>query len=93
VSINGSMNKAKATWNATIRNTSQTKIFRVTFCVKAFDSSDQEIKPGGNECVIRLWGSNWEPGAPLTADSGGWRSAFRTDVDHDSEVMPISVPN
>jgi hypothetical protein len=29
----------------------------------------------------------------LCADSGGWRSAFRTDVDHDSEVMPISVPN
>ena len=28
-----------------------------------------------------------------TADSEGWRSAFRTDVDHDSEVMPISVPN
>src|ERR1035441_5040278 len=27
-----------------------------------------------------------------TADSEGWRSAFRTDVDHDSEVMPISVP-
>jgi integrase/recombinase XerD len=27
------------------------------------------------------------------ADSGGCRSAFRTDVDHDSEVMPISVPN
>src|SRR5437016_3321944 len=26
------------------------------------------------------------------ADSEGWRSAFRTDVDHDSEVMPISVP-
>jgi hypothetical protein len=30
---------------------------------------------------------------PLTADSEGWRSAFRTDVDHDSEVMPISNPN
>ena len=29
----------------------------------------------------------------LVADSEGWRSAFRTDVDHDSEVMPISVPN
>ncbi len=29
----------------------------------------------------------------LNADSEGWRSAFRTDVDHDSEVMPISVPN
>jgi hypothetical protein len=27
------------------------------------------------------------------ADSEGCRSAFRTDVDHDSEVMPISVPN
>jgi tRNA (Thr-GGU) A37 N-methylase len=27
------------------------------------------------------------------ADSEGWRSAFRTDVDHDSEVMAISVPN
>jgi hypothetical protein len=29
----------------------------------------------------------------LAADSEGWRSAFRTDVDHDSEVMPISVPS
>ena len=29
----------------------------------------------------------------LAADSEGWRSAFRTDVDHDSEVMPISIPN
>jgi imidazolonepropionase-like amidohydrolase len=27
------------------------------------------------------------------ADSEACRSAFRTDVDHDSEVMPISVPN
>jgi hypothetical protein len=26
-------------------------------------------------------------------DSDRWRSAFRADVDHDSEVMPISVPN
>jgi hypothetical protein len=26
-------------------------------------------------------------------DSEGWRSAFRIDVDHDSEVMPISNPN
>jgi hypothetical protein len=31
------------------------------------------------------------PGQP--ADSGGWRSAFRSDGDHDSEVMPISIPN
>ena len=27
------------------------------------------------------------------ADSERCRSAFRTDVDHDSEVMPITVPN
>jgi hypothetical protein len=31
--------------------------------------------------------------AAKRADSEGCRSAFRTDVDHDSEVMPISVPN
>jgi hypothetical protein len=26
-------------------------------------------------------------------DSEACRSAFRTDVDHDSEVMPIGIPN
>ena len=31
--------------------------------------------------------------AAQSADSEGWRSAFRTDVDHYSELMPISVPN
>lgn len=65
VSLNGSMNKAKTEWNATVRNTSPHKIFRVTFCVKAFDASDQQIKPGGNECVLTLWGNNWQPGASL----------------------------
>lgn len=65
VSLNGTMNKAKAEWNATIRNTSPHKIFRVTFCVKAFDTADQQIKPGGNECVLMLWGNNWQPGTPL----------------------------
>ncbi|HEU0138394.1 MAG TPA: hypothetical protein VFQ79_01730, partial [Bryobacteraceae bacterium] len=60
VSLNGNMNKAKAEWNATIRNTSANKIFRVTFCVKAFDAADQQIKAGGNECVLTLWGSNWQ---------------------------------
>lgn len=29
----------------------------------------------------------------LDADSEGCRSAFRTDVDHDSKVMSISIPN
>ena len=66
VHINGSMNKAKTEWNATIRNTSPHKIFRVTFCVKAFDAADQQIKPGGAECVLLMTGSNWGPGAPLT---------------------------
>jgi RecB family endonuclease NucS len=28
-----------------------------------------------------------------SGDSEASRSAFRTDVDHDSEVMPISIPN
>ena len=65
VSLNGSMSKAKVEWNATIRNTSPRKIFRVTFCVKAFDAADQQIKPGGNECVLTLWGSNWEAAVPL----------------------------
>jgi hypothetical protein len=65
VSVIGPMNKAKTEWNATIRNTSPHKIFRVTFCVKAFDASDQQVKPGGNECLLTLWGSNWQPGTPL----------------------------
>ena len=65
VSMNGSLNKAKVEWNATIRNTAAHRIFRVTFCVKAFDAADHQIKPGGNECVLTLWGSNCEPGAPL----------------------------
>jgi hypothetical protein len=34
-----------------------------------------------------------EKASLIFADSEGWRSAFQTDVDHDSEVMPISVPN
>jgi hypothetical protein len=38
-----------------------------------------KLPPSMRDCII--------------ADSEGWRSAFRTDVDHDSEVMPISIPN
>ncbi len=41
------------------------------------------------EALLQARETQW----PQTADSGGCRSAFRTDVDHDSEVMPISVPN
>jgi putative serine protease PepD len=32
-------------------------------------------------------------GSPRGGDSEACRSAFRTDVDHDSEVMPIGIPN
>ncbi len=35
----------------------------------------------------------WDRCQEILADSEPCRSAFRTDVDHDSEVMPISVPN
>jgi hypothetical protein len=36
----------------------------------------------------------WDrPIVPSCADSEGGRSAFRTDVDHHSEVMSIGVPN
>jgi hypothetical protein len=65
ISVDGTKNKAKATWNGTIRNTSPHRIFRVTFCVKAFDSSEQEIRSGGDECVLRIWGNSWAPGVPL----------------------------
>jgi hypothetical protein len=64
--LSGHMNKAKVTWSATIRNTSQSKIFRARFCVKAFDASDQEISGKGQECVLWLTANDWEPGTPLT---------------------------
>lgn len=67
MSLTGSMNKAKATWNATITNTSPHQIFRVTYCVKAFDASDQQIKPGGTqECILRMWNTSaWQAGSAL----------------------------
>ena len=84
VSLNGSMNKVKAEWNATIRNTSAHKIFRVTFCVKAFDATDHQIKPGGNECVLTLWGSNWQPGAPLNFKG-------KQNIKINNEKAPVQV--
>jgi hypothetical protein len=44
-------------------------------------------------CAIDELRNNVAIAHVVDADSGGWRSAFRTDVDHCSEVMPISVPN
>jgi hypothetical protein len=66
VSLNGSMNKARVDWNAAIRNASTHRIFRATFCVKAFDTAGEQIKPGGAECLLTMWGNNWEPGATLS---------------------------
>jgi hypothetical protein len=55
------------------------------------EQSDQSSGIGTSESVsVRNLGKNE---IVNVADSEGWRSAFRTDVDHDSEVMPISVPN
>jgi len=50
------------------------------------------------EIATALLITGWNKGeafdaAKKCADSEGCRSAFRTDVDHHSEVMPISVPN
>lgn len=65
VAVAGTMNKAKAEWNATIQNTSPHPIFRVTFCIRAYDAADQQIRPGGNNCLLTLWGNSWQPGASL----------------------------
>lgn len=61
VSLAGTMDRARAEWSATVANTSANKLFRVTFCIRAFDAADQQIRPGGNDCAISLWGSNWQP--------------------------------
>ncbi len=65
VSMTGTMNKAKTEWNGNIKNISGHKVFRADFCVKAFDTAGQQIKPGGDECIISLWGWNWAQGAAL----------------------------
>lgn len=65
VAVSGTMNKARAEWAGEIRNTSLGKIFRVTFCVHGFNPAGQQIKPGGNECIITLWGTNWQAGTAL----------------------------
>jgi hypothetical protein len=53
------------------------------------------ISRGKIEChaMQSLVSNGEQPSLIVVADSGRCRSAFRTDVDHDSEVMPISVPN
>ncbi|MBC7928446.1 MAG: hypothetical protein H7039_22620 [Bryobacteraceae bacterium] len=65
VEFTGNMSKARFEWNATLRNTSSHQIYRVTFCGKAYDASGQQIRPGDQDCVLRLWANNWQPGSPM----------------------------
>lgn len=65
VLVEGTAQKARVEWNGTIRNTSPHQIYRATFCIHAFDASDVQIRPGGEDCFLRLWGTNWPSGAPL----------------------------
>jgi hypothetical protein len=52
-------------------------------------ASDKRLK----EKLAEVFTNRHRREGVYNADSEGWRSAFQTDVDHDSEVMPISVPN
>jgi hypothetical protein len=84
VSLSGNLNGAKAEWNGTLRNTSGHKIFRVTFCVQAFDSGNQQLRPGGNECVLTMWGSNWQPGGTLNFKG-------KQSIKISNEKVPVQV--
>jgi hypothetical protein len=66
VSLLGHMGDARAKWNGSIRNTSSITLFRATFCIKAWDLNGAQIRPGQDECVIRMWANNWAPGTTLT---------------------------
>ena len=65
LTLEGPRNKAKALWDAEIVNSSLHHIFRAVFCVKAIDSAGQPIRPGGDECLLRLTGTNWAPSFAL----------------------------
>lgn len=61
VSLDGKMDSVKVKWNGTIKNTSPHRIFRVTLCFKAFDAAGKQITAGEEQCVLRLYGTNWNP--------------------------------
>jgi len=66
----------------------------ITHSAQLIRVSFNGVDGGQNDCVIGSNASSLVHQMRVSAlDSEGWRSAFRTDVDHDSEVMPISVPN
>jgi hypothetical protein len=53
----------------------------------------RSTKQSSGEDTIRIKHTEHrDPYWMCSADSDGCRSAFRTDVDHHSEVMPISIP-
>ena len=43
VTTRGTHKKTTVAWNGVIRNTSSHRVFRATFCLKAFDNQDQQI--------------------------------------------------
>jgi PEGA domain len=65
VSIGGSLEKTKVEWNGTVQNTSPHKVFRATFCLKAFDSADHEINVAGSGCIVTFLGEQFQPGMSL----------------------------
>jgi hypothetical protein len=84
VSLQGTARKSKVTWNGTIRNDSGHPIFRATFCINAFDSSDQPISPPDGQCVLRMWGTNWQAGAALNFKG-------KQDIRFGDEKTPIEA--
>jgi hypothetical protein len=84
VSMTGTLDKAKTEWNGSIKNTSDHKLFRAEFCVRAFDESGAQIKPGGEDCIINLWGWNWAQGVSLNFKG-------KRDVKVSEEKAPIAI--
>ncbi len=82
--MKGTMNKAKTEWNGTLKNTSDHKIFRADFCIRAFDGSGQQVKPNGEDCVISVWGWNWPQGASVK-----WKGDQNIKISE--EKTPVSV--
>jgi hypothetical protein len=61
ISLAGSLDKVKAEWAGTVRNTSKKRFLRVRFCVKAFGPENDPIMAGNTECVITLTATDWKP--------------------------------
>lgn len=63
VALGGTLNKARIEWDGAMRNASMRNLFRVTFCLQAFDDTNQ---PLGRPCILTMWGNQWQSGASLS---------------------------